>query len=225
MVMITPVVELRNVSKVYRTTKGEVRALHEVCLAVGAGEFVAVQGPSGSGKTTVLLAAAGLLSVDSGEVCIDGSILGALSAESRARLRATAMGFAFQQFNLVPYLDVLDNVLVPTVAILASDARQRARELLEHFGLGSRLHHTPGELSAGEQQRVALARAMVNRPKVILADEPTGNLDECNAEVVLRSLTEFSAGGGCILLVTHDSRAAACAHRRLRLDDGRVRAA
>jgi len=192
---------------------------------VAPGEFVAIQGPSGSGKTTVLFAAAGLLGVDSGDVVVDGKALGPLSVEARARIRATTMGFAFQQFNLVPYLDVLDNVLVPTVMVGSHEARQRATELIEHFGLGPRLHHTPAELSAGEQQRVALARALVNRPKIILADEPTGNLDEKSADVVLRYLGEFTEGGGCVLLVTHDTRASGHAQRCIMLEGGRTIAA
>jgi len=221
--MTTNVLELANVSKAYRTRQGPVAALSGVSFGVAAGEFVALRGPSGSGKTTALLAAAGLLTVDSGDVTVAGTRVNGLSAEGRARLRASTMGFAFQQFHLIPYLTVLENVLVPGLSPGAPEGGgRRAQELVAQFGLVDRTHHTPGQLSAGEQQRVALARALVNQPKVILADEPTGNLDEENALMVLRHLEEFARAGGAVLLVTHDPTAAAHARRCVRLEAGRV---
>ncbi len=215
-------VELQEVTKVYRSGPAEVRALDGVWLTVGAGEFVAVQGPSGSGKTTLLLIAGGLLAPSSGTVVIDGRAPYALPADERARFRAETIGFVFQQFHLVPYLTVRENVLAAALATGRTDARRRADELLVRFGLTHRAHHVPAQLSTGERQRTAFARALLNEPKVLLADEPTGNLDRQNADVVLGYLAEFAREGGAVLLVTHDERAAARADRVVRLEDGRV---
>jgi len=166
--------------------------------------------------------AGGLLRPDGGRVTLDGNDPYALSPDDRARWRSECVGFVFQQFHLVPYLTVLDNVLVPSLAKGSGDAGERARDLIEHFGLTDRTDHVPAELSTGERQRVALARALLNRPKVVLADEPTGNLDGASAERVLGYLGEFAAGGGAVLLVTHDPRAAGYAHRTVRMADGRL---
>jgi ABC-type lipoprotein export system ATPase subunit len=205
--------EIRHLRKSYPTPRGPVQALADVSLQVGAGEFVAVQGPSGCGKTTLLLAAGGLLRPDSGQVLVSGQDLYELSAEARARFRAATIGFVFQQFHLIPYLSVLDNVLSPTVASPVADAAGRARELLERLGLAGRAQHVPAELSTGERQRTALARALLPRPRLLLADEPTGNLDEAAGEVVLGHLAAFARTGGAVLLVTHDRQAAAHAQR------------
>ena len=213
---------LESVTKVYRGPAKEVRALEDCSLDAGDGEFVAVQGPSGCGKTTLLLVAGGLLRPGGGRVTLDGSDPYALSPEDRARWRCECVGFVFQQFHLVPYLTVLDNVLVPSLAKGSADAGERARGLIDHFGLTDRTDHVPAELSTGERQRVALARALLNRPKVILADEPTGNLDGASAERVLGYLGEFAAAGGAVLLVTHDPRAAGYAHRTVRMVGGRL---
>lgn len=215
-------VGVENVSKVYRTGGGQVRALDDVTLEVGPGEFTAVQGPSGCGKTTLLLTVGGLLRPDGGSVRVDGEDIYALAPEDRAAFRATTIGFVFQQFHLVPYLTVLDNVLSPTLALPDANARMRAMELLERFSISTRATHTPGELSTGERQRVALARAMLQKPRVILADEPTGNLDEDNAAEVLRALTDFADSGGIVLLVTHDHSAASQAQNIVHLRDGRL---
>ncbi|MBD3243970.1 MAG: ATP-binding cassette domain-containing protein [Chitinivibrionales bacterium] len=223
--MPEPLLSLCDICKTYRTKRGTVAALEGLSLSLEPGEFVAIQGPSGSGKTTALLIAAGLLEPDSGRVLIETRSLTELNAEQRARLRAAAMGFAFQQFHLVPYLSVLENVLVPTLAHATADADTHARELIARFGLDNRVAHKPAELSAGEQQRVALARALVNRPKIILADEPTGNLDEDNAGVVLQALDDFAGAGGAVLLVTHDTAAATKASRRVQLRQGALVAA
>jgi ABC-type lipoprotein export system ATPase subunit len=168
------------------------------------------------------LIAGGLLAPDSGNVTIAGENPYAVAADVRARFRAAHVGFVFQQFHLVPYLTVLDNVLAASIATRAADARQRAEELLAKFGLQSRAHHVPGELSTGERQRTALARALLNRPKLILADEPTGNLDRENAATVLRSLKEFTDAGGSVLLVTHDEFALPFANRVKRIREGRI---
>jgi ABC-type lipoprotein export system ATPase subunit len=199
-----------------------VRALDGVSLALEPGDFVVVQGPSGCGKSTLLLAAGWLLRPDQGAVRIDGQDVYDLSPEDRSRFRAARLGFVFQQFHLVPYLDVLDNILVPTLA-LPPDAglRDRALGLAERFGMTDRLHHVPAALSVGERQRTALARALLNRPALLLADEPTGNLDAENGRLVLEALAEFARNGGAVLLVTHDEDAGRFAQRRLRLQNGR----
>ena len=212
------VLVLEGIEKTYQGRTGPVRAVSPMSLEVAAGEFVALQGPSGSGKTTVLLCAGGLLRPDSGRVTIEGRDLYALSTEDRARLRASAIGFIFQEFHLLPYLSVLDNVLVPSLGKNSPEAARRAEELIDRFSLGPRARHLPAELSTGERQRVALARALLNRPRLLLADEPTGNLDPENGRAVLDHLTGFSREGGAVLLVTHDEEAAARAGRRVRLE-------
>lgn len=215
-------VRVENVSKVYRAGDEQVRALDGVTLEVARGEFAAVQGPSGCGKTTLLLAVGGLLQPDCGFVRVDGEDVYALPLEARAQFRAETIGFVFQQFHLVPYLTVRDNVLAPTLAMPRGDALERAGQLLDRFNLASRAGHKPGELSTGERQRVALARAMLHEPHIILADEPTGNLDEDNADRVLDALADFAGDGGTVLLVTHDSAAASRADRIVRIDAGRL---
>jgi putative ABC transport system ATP-binding protein len=214
--------ELCNVSRTYCGPGGEVMALRSVCVQVERGQFVAIQGPSGCGKTTLLLTAGGLLVPQRGRVCVDGTSIYDLSGETRAALRAQAIGFVFQQFHLVPYLSVLDNVLAPSLARPVEDARRRAAELVEQFGLGPRKDHYPGQLSTGERQRTALARAMMNRPGIILADEPVGNLDPANAQIVLGALEAFARAGGAVLMVSHDSHAAAKADSVLRMTEGRL---
>lgn len=208
--------------KRYQTAAGNVLAVDGVSLSVDAGEFVAIQGPSGCGKSTMLLMAGGLLAPDSGEVTIGGENPYALDADARSRFRAEQIGFVFQQFHLVPYLTVLENVLAPAVAVGGGDSKERAKELISRFGLEYRIGHVPGQLSSGERQRTALARALLNSPKLLLADEPTGNLDADNASGVLGHLKEFTASGGAVILVTHDSNAAAAADRVVRLRDGRI---
>jgi ABC-type lipoprotein export system ATPase subunit len=219
------VLRVENLTKIYRRNGQEVRALDGFSLEVAAGEFVAVQGPSGCGKTTLLLVAGGLLRPDGGRVALGGQDPYALSAEARARWRATRVGFVFQQFHLVPYLTVLDNVLAPSLAAPSEGAparaRGRVRVLVHHLGLAGRADPVPAELSTGERQRVALARALLNRPGLLLADEPTGNLDRASADVVLEHLAEFARGGGGVLLVTHDPAAAQHAARVVRIEAGR----
>jgi ABC-type lipoprotein export system ATPase subunit len=213
--------DIRNVGKTFRGRHQDVCALDEVSLSVDAGQFVGVQGPSGCGKTTLLLIAGGLLSPDGGEVVVDGQNPYQLSPDARAKFRADHIGFVFQQFHLVPYLSVLDNVLAASIATNLADADSRARELIAHFSLEHRLHHVPSRLSTGERQRTALARALLNRPKVLLADEPTGNLDRESADVVLKHLAEF-AREGAVLLVAHDTHALEFAHRVAQIRDGKL---
>jgi ABC-type lipoprotein export system ATPase subunit len=213
------VICFQHVSKVYETPQGPVTALADVSLDVAPGEFVAVRGPSGCGKSTLLMLAGGIASPTCGHVIVDGLNLGTLSSQQRARFRAEAVGFVFQMFHLLPYLSVLDNVLV---AATRARARLKAGELLERFQLGHRLQHRPAQLSVGERQRVAIARALLNEPRLVLADEPTGNLDPANAAGVLEILSDFHRGGGTVLLVTHDESAASQAERVVTLLEGRI---
>ena len=215
--------DVRETSKVYQKPEERIVALRDVSAHVSLGEVVALQGPSGSGKTTLLLAAGGLLTPDGGRIVVDGQDVYSLAPNARARLRAAKIGFVFQQYHLIPYLNALENVLAPVVASPAPDARKRALRLVERFGLSDRASHVPAELSAGECQRVALARALFNKPSLLLADEPTGNLDEGNAKAVLDSLADFAKGGGAVLLVTHDESVAQCADRVLHIEKGSIR--
>jgi putative ABC transport system ATP-binding protein len=205
--------QLDAVSKTYAGPQGPVHAVAALTLRVASGEFVAVRGPSGCGKTTLLLMAGSLLRPDAGAVRLNSTDPYAMPSEARARFRAAQIGFVFQQFHLVPYLSVLENVLAASLALRADDAPQRALELVERFGLRDRAHHVPAQLSTGERQRTAMARAMLNRPKLLLADEPTGNLDAGSGKMVLEAMAEFAASGGAVLLVTHDDRAAGYAQR------------
>ena len=211
-----------NLVKAYRGPGREVRALDGFSLRADPGEFVVVQGPSGCGKTTLLLVLGGLLRPDGGRVAVDGQDPYALAPGARARLRAENVGFVFQQFHLVPYLTVFENVLAASLARPSVDAAARARDLVAHVGLADRADHVPAQLSTGERQRVALARALLNRPRLLLADEPTGNLDEASGARVLEHLRAFAAeGGGTVVLATHDP-AAARAGRVVRMQDGRA---
>ena len=213
---------ITELAKAYHGTGKTVRALDAVTLQVMPGELVAVQGPSGCGKTTLLLIAGGLLRPDSGQVHLANQDPYALAPDARARFRAAHLGFVFQQFHLVPYLSVLDNILAPTLARPLADARQRAADLARHFGLAERQDHVPAELSTGERQRTALARALLHKPGLLLADEPTGNLDEASGKAVLGHLAEFAAAGGSVLVVTHDPRADEYATRTVRMEAGRI---
>ena len=213
---------INDISKVYQKSDGAVYALRDVSLHVTDGEFVSIQGSSGSGKTTLLLAAGALLEPTTGAVEFDGDNLYAAGTEERAALRAAKIGFVFQQFHLVPYLNVRENVLSPSLAVSGDGAGERAEELIDTFGLAHRISHLPSELSAGECQRVALARALLNQPKLVLADEPTGNLDQGNADIVLGALAQFAGGGGAVLMVTHSAEVAHRAGRTIRLEAGSI---
>jgi putative ABC transport system ATP-binding protein len=203
-----------------------VKALDGATLHIPAGDFVSVVGPSGSGKSTLLLMLGGMLSPSEGRVLLEASSIYDLSAGERARMRREKVGFVFQTFNLVPYLSALENVQVPLflAGMDEQDQQERATVLLERVGLADRLDHKPGELSVGQQQRVALARMLANDPAVILADEPTGNLDPETSQQIIGFLEEFNAEGKTIVMVTHDPRAAQRAKRTLRLQNGAVTA-
>ena len=210
------------VTKIFSKNGSEVMSLDRFTAEVADGEFVAVRGPSGSGKTTLLLTLGGMQRPSEGLVQLAGRDLYAMSPAERARLRSSEIGFVFQMFHLVPYLDLLGNVLLACPGKPSAEVRQRAGELMDELGLADRASHRPGELSAGERQRLAVARALLNRPKLILADEPTGNLDPENAAEVIRHLVEFHRGGGTVVLVTHGEVVNAHADRTLSLEQGRL---
>jgi ABC-type lipoprotein export system ATPase subunit len=200
------VIELRGINKAYREKRGNlIQVLQDINLQIKPGTFAAISGPSGCGKSTLLLISGSLLQPDQGQVIVNGEDFTGLNRDQQALRRAETIGFVFQRFHLLPYLTVRDNILAATVALphAAATAPERADELMTRLGLTQRSDHLPGELSVGEMQRTALARALLNQPKVILADEPTGNLDPENAEIVLRSFTDFAAAGGTVLMVTH----------------------
>ena len=213
-----PVIELRGVTKTYRKHGRTVEALAGVDLTLRPGELVAVRGPSGCGKTTLLMILGGMLRPTSGEVRVLGGDLYAMSSGQRAAFRRRELGFVFQMFHLVPYLSVLDNVLLGGSREDVADARG----LLERLGIAERATHKPSALSAGESQRAGLARVMLRKPRLILADEPTGNLDPENAAAVFRILREYRDGGGTVVVVTHGSEAEQVADRTINLRGGQI---
>lgn len=216
--------QLEGIAKVYSSKKELVAALKPTSLSIAAGEFVAIIGPSGSGKSTLLTMLGGMSAPTSGRVVLDAKSLYDLSAAERATIRQKRIGFVFQSFNLVPYLTALENVQVPLMLAGASKPEQltRATELLNRVGLADRLRHRPSELSIGQQQRVALARTLANSPAIILADEPTGNLDPATREHVLDAFSDLCRQGRTIVMVTHDPLAASRATRTIKLADGAV---
>jgi putative ABC transport system ATP-binding protein len=216
-------IELREVSKTVTSGSQPLTILHPLTLEIQRGQFVAVVGPSGSGKSTLLGLIAGLDAPTSGDVVIDGVNITRLSEDALAKLRGEKVGFVFQFFHLIPSLTAYENVSVPMEIAGAPDARGRARALLDEVGLTGRAHHYPSQLSGGEQQRVALARALANDPPIVLADEPTGNLDSNNGRHIMDLLQEIHRSRGTtIVLVTHDAELAAIADTRVVLRDGRV---
>jgi len=219
------VVECTKLCKTYNAgTPAQVNALCDINLSIREGEFVAVQGASGSGKST-LLNCIGCLDVPtSGSVCIDGQDVSKLSEDGLALVRRKKVGFVFQTFNIIPSLTALQNVELPMVfaGMPAAERVRKAVETLEKVGLGGRMDHKPNELSGGELQRVAIARALVNDPKLILADEPTGNLDSKTSVEVIEVLRKLNAEGRTIVMITHDANIAAAAERQIYLKDGKI---
>ena len=217
---------MEEVTKKYRHRGQMVTALDNASFAIEAGDFVAVVGPSGSGKSTLLLMLGGMLSPSSGHVWLEKQSIYDLNSDQRAGLRKRKVGFVFQTFNLIPYLTALENVQVPLFLGGVEPAAQveRATALLTRVGLGDRLYHKPCELSVGQQQRVALARMLANDPALILADEPTGNLDPETSQQIIGFFEEFNREGRTIVMVTHDPRAAERAKHTLRLADGKITA-
>jgi putative ABC transport system ATP-binding protein len=215
--MMASLVQVEDISKTY----SGVCALDTVTFEVQAGEWIAIMGPSGSGKTTLINILGGLDKPTSGRAIVDGVNLGNLGERELTRYRAEKIGFVFQGFYLVPYLSAVENVMLAQYFHSTADEKEAA-EALVRVGLGDRLEHLPSRLSGGEQQRVALARALINHPKLILADEPTGNLDEANEQVVLDLLRELHRSGHTILLVTHSPEIGRMADRRIELAHGRL---
>jgi len=216
--------QMTDIQKTYRTELVETHALREMSLTVAEGEFVAVTGPSGSGKTTFLNIAGLLESFEHGTFVLDGEDVSHLNDDERSLYRNQKIGFIFQSFNLIPDLNLFENVDVPLRyrRLAASERKQRIENALETVGLASRMKHLPAQLSGGQQQRVAIARALAGAPRMLLADEPTGNLDSAMAGQVMELLEDIHASGTTIVMVTHDPALAARADRNIHLIDGRV---
>jgi putative ABC transport system ATP-binding protein len=221
------VIKLINVSRLYpakaEENGGSIRALDDFSLTVAPGEWVSIMGPSGSGKSTLVNLIGCLDRPTTGEIWLDGQNVANISAVELNRVRAEKIGFVFQQFHLIPYLTAVENVMLAQYFHSMTDEKE-ALEALERVGLKDRCHHVPSQLSGGEQQRVCIARALINDPKIILADEPTGNLDAQNEEIVLRLLREFHQQGRTIVMVTHDPVVARLADRRIELHHGKIAA-
>lgn len=218
------IIKVENVKKIYKMGDNEVRALDGVSLVVEEGEFLIVMGPSGSGKTTLLHLMGCLDKPTEGEIYIASTPVSKLNDSQLAKIRNKMVGFVFQQFNLLPRLTALENVELPMIyaGVPKSARRKKAKELLELVGLGDRLHHRPTQLSGGQMQRVAIARALANDPMVLLADEPTGNLDSKSGEEILKIFSELNERGQTIIIVTHDPEVAKHAGRIVRMRDGKI---
>jgi putative ABC transport system ATP-binding protein len=217
-------IQLEGIRKSYRQGGNEIRALDGVDLEIHRGEFVAIMGPSGSGKSTLLNVLGALDRPDQGTYRLEQEDVGSLDDDAASDLRNRRIGFVFQSFHLLPRLTVLENVLLPQryAAVVDTDAPARAQQLLGRIGLSERLHHRPNELSGGQLQRAAVARALLNQPALLLADEPTGNLDSKSARDVLGLFGELHAAGQTLVLVTHDPEIATIAQRTIFLRDGRI---
>jgi putative ABC transport system ATP-binding protein len=218
------IIQIENLRKVYRVGKVDVEALRGVSLEVARGEFLSIVGPSGSGKSTLFHVVGGLTPATSGVVRVDGRDLAAMSDSERTELRKTSVAFVFQKYNLLPTLTARDNIAVAKdIAGRDSKPDPGFEKVLDMLGIAGRLHHKPFELSGGEQQRVAIARAVVNHPAILLADEPTGNLDTANSQIVLSLLRDLNDRlGQTILMITHNPEAAAYGHRIVHMRDGRI---
>ncbi len=218
--------KLTNVSKVYQVGDEEVRALDKVSLEIKKGEFVAIIGASGSGKSTLLHVLGALDRPSGGKITWQGKRLNKMSDKALASFRNRQIGFVFQQFHLLPRTSVLENTLLPTMYLPSEennrDHSQRAKKILEELSLSDRLDHTPGQLSGGQQQRVAIARALINNPKIILADEPTGNLDSKSGDQILKILEDLNKKGLTVIVVTHDTDIAKKAKRQIIIKDGKI---
>jgi putative ABC transport system ATP-binding protein len=216
--------ELRNVSKIYRLGGEEIRALDDVSLDIEAGQFISIIGPSGSGKSTLMHILGCLDTPSTGTIRLDGMMIQDASSRELAQIRNRKIGFVFQFFNLLPKLNVLQNVELPMVysGIPARQRRERAMAALRMVEMENRAKHRPSQLSGGQQQRTAIARALVNDPKIVFADEPTGNLDSHTGELILQMFSSLSHEGRTIILVTHDPEIAAVTPRRIEIRDGRV---
>ena len=221
---MSKVIEMEALSKVYRSGTLSVTALDQVSFSIEQGEYVAIMGPSGSGKSTMMNILGCLDVPTSGRYRLDGVAVDGLSDDELAAVRNRKIGFVFQSFNLLPRYDALENVALPLryAGVGRADRRARAQVALEQVGLGERMNHRPGELSGGQRQRVAVARALVTHPSLILADEPTGNLDTATSVEIMRLFGAVHAQGNTVVLVTHEDDIARYAHRIIRLRDGRI---
>ena len=221
---MSALLELRGICKRFRLGETQVEIIHGVDIDVRAGEFVAIMGPSGSGKTTCLEILGALSRPSEGSYSFEGQPVHHLDDDSLADLRARRMGFVFQTFNLMPRMSAVRNAALPLLyaGVGRREREERARDLLGRVGLGHRLGHRPAQLSGGERQRVAIARALANDPGVILADEPTGNLDEATSREILEVFCELHREGRTLVVVTHNDEVASCAERVIRLRDGRI---
>ncbi len=221
---MSKVIEMEALSKVYRSGTLSVTALDQVSFSIEQGEYVAIMGPSGSGKSTMMNILGCLDVPTSGRYRLDGVAVDGLSEDELAAVRNRKIGFVFQSFNLLPRYDALENVALPLryAGVGRADRRARAQIALEQVGLGERMNHRPGELSGGQRQRVAVARALVTHPSLILADEPTGNLDTATSVEIMRLFGAVHAQGNTVVLVTHEDDIARYAHRIIRLRDGRI---
>jgi putative ABC transport system ATP-binding protein len=219
-----PLVELRNVSKIYRLGDEEIRALDDVTLDIDEGEFISIIGPSGSGKSTLMHILGCLDSPTKGTIQLDGIMIQNASSRQLAALRNRKIGFVFQFFNLLPKLSVVQNVELPMIysGISAKERRRRAMASLEAVDMANRARHRPSQLSGGQQQRAAIARALVNNPRIVFADEPTGNLDSHTGDAILALFRRLSQEGRTIVLVTHDPEIAAVTPRRIEIRDGKI---
>ena len=217
-------VELRNVSKIYQLGEEEIRALDDITLDIESGEFISIIGPSGSGKSTLMHILGCLDSPSKGTIQLDGVMIQNASARELAAIRNRKIGFVFQFFNLLPKLNVLQNVELPMIysGIPGKQRRERAMGALESVGMANRAKHRPSQLSGGQQQRAAIARALVNNPRIVFADEPTGNLDSHTGEAILQLFRKLSQEGRTIVLVTHDPEIAAVTPRRIEIRDGKI---
>jgi putative ABC transport system ATP-binding protein len=215
-------IQLQQINKTFNGLSKPTEALQNIDLNINKGEFFVIRGPSGSGKTTLLMCIGGMLRPSSGLVRIQGQDIYSLSSNERSRFRASSIGFVFQSFYLVQYLNVLDNILLSAGMGNDGNGQRKATDLIDHLGLTDRIEHKPSELSAGECQRVALARALIHRPDFILADEPTGNLDPENSAEVINILNDYHKDGGTIILVTHGKDADRYADRMIALEKGKI---
>ncbi len=219
--MLLDMIDIQNLSIVYPPN---VTALDSISLHISKGKFIALQGPSGSGKTTLLSALSGLITPTEGSIKICGTDISSLSPAQRTQFRADTIGMIFQDFHLIPYLNILENITLPSIAknLPMSEYEEKATELIDQLELSHRIHHHPGQLSSGECQRVAFARAIISQPPLLLADEPTGNLDNQNTAIILKHLRRYTDQGNTVIMVTHSDSAAQQADHIYTLKNGKL---
>ena len=217
-------IEMNSIYKSYRNIGFETQVLNDITLHINEGDYVSIIGPSGAGKSTLMAIAGCLSQPTSGEYILDGEEVGKLGDRKLSQARNEKIGFVFQAFHLLPGVTALDNVILPLVYSrkISSDIKERAREVLAKVGLEHRLHHTPGQLSGGEQQRVTIARSLINNPPIILSDEPSGNLDSKNGDEIMKTFDRLVKEGKTIVLITHDSEVAEHAYRIISIRDGKI---